>query len=54
MVCTLRIKEVISFSLENEAYLYLTEAVWWIWIDVNLQLLGLNPLILVTMEIVSR
>ena len=44
MVRALRIKE--PLSLEN-VYLYLTEAVEWMWIDVDLQIFSLNLLILV-------
>ena len=49
----MRIREATSFSLE-EAHLYLTKAVEWMWIDADLSLFGLNLLILVTTEIVFR
>ena len=48
VVCALRIREAIPFSLENEMYLYLIEVVEEIWIDADLQLFGLNPVILIT------
>ena len=54
VVCALRIRKVTSFFLEKEAYLYLTEAVERVWIGVYLQLLGLNLLILITVEIIFR
>ena len=54
MVCALRIREVVSFSLEKEVYLNLTEVVEWMWIDANLQLFGLSLLIFITVEIISR
>ena len=43
VVCALRIREA-TFSLEK-IYLYLTEAVEWMKIDVNFQRLDLNLLI---------
>ena len=36
MVCALKIREAASFSLEKEVYLYLTEAVEWMWIDADI------------------
>jgi len=50
VVCALRIRK----ATEKEAYLYLTEVVEWMWIYADLQPLGLNLLILVTVETVSR
>jgi len=54
MVCALIIKKVTSFSLEEEAYMYVTETVEWMWIYADFQLFDLNLLILVTAESVSK
>ena len=35
VVCALKIREVISFSMEKEEDLYLTEVMTWIRIDMN-------------------
>ena len=55
VVCmrALRIREA-TFSLKKGAYLYLAEAMKWMRIGAGLQLLGLNMLILMTAEIISR
>ena len=37
VVYALRIRKATSFSLEKEAYLYLIEAVEWMWIDADLK-----------------
>ena len=52
VVCALRTRKA-TFSLEKEEYLYLILMVERMWIDVDLQLFGLNLLILITVEVVS-
>jgi len=52
-VYAMRINKAISFLIGEGGIFILTKAVEWMWIDADLQLFGLNLLIIVTAETVS-